>query len=291
MIAKPLFLAMAVALGLSGCRETAIELSHIGTYEWASKSFTGLSGIEITREGAGFIAISDRGWFLRGAFERDGAQIIGITLQELLPILDFNGLPVTARRVGDMSDAEGLALAPDGSYWISFERWAHVSYFTDPTRPAGFIQDHPSFSKFRDNRQLEALALDPEGQLYTFPEQPLKKGFPIYRLDDETWVIDGYLQQRNGFALVGADFDETGQLYLLERKLVLGLWWQNRIRRLWLDHPESEEILWTGGRGEYNNLEGISVWRDEIGPRLTLISDNNGMKGEPTQLVEYRLKE
>ena len=76
----------------------------------------------------------------------------------------------------------------------------------------------------------------------------------------------------------------------MERKLVVGLWWQNRIRRVRLDGSE-DTVLWTGERGEFGNLEGISVWQDERGLRLTLVSDNNGSKDEPTQFVEFRLTE
>ena len=93
------------------------------------------------------------------------------------------------------------------------------------------------------------------------------------------------------FAIVGADFDATGQLYLLERRLFLGLWWQNRIRRIDPQDLSRDEILWTGRLGEYNNLEGISIWYDESGLRMTLVSDNNGNKKELTQFVEYRLEQ
>ncbi|MFD2858382.1 hypothetical protein ACFSZS_31490 [Seohaeicola zhoushanensis] len=76
---------------------------------------------------------------------------------------------------------------------------------------------------------------------------------------------------------------------MLERKLVLGLWWQNRVRRLRIEDPDAAEILWTGQRGAFNNLEGIAVWPADDGLRLTLVSDNNGVHGEPTQFVEFRL--
>ena len=284
-------LALAL-LAFSACSsEPEDRLVHLGTFEWDTPSFTGLSGLEITDDGDGFLAVSDRGWFLSGRFQREEDRISGVLLDRLLPILGQDNLPVSARRLGDWSDAEGLALAPDGTYWISFERWARVARYTAPDQPAQWIRDHPSFYKQRHNRQLEALALHPDGTLFTLPEQPFKKGFPLYRLDGETWSIAGHLPKRNGFAIVGADFDATGQLYLLERKLFLGLWWQNRIRRIDPQDLSRDEILWTGRLGEYNNLEGISIWYDESGLRMTLVSDNNGNKKELTQFVEYRLEQ
>jgi hypothetical protein len=269
----------------------ADTLTHIGTFEWPTEAVVGLSGLEVSEDGLTFYAIGDRGWYLSGEFERDGDQIVGILLQKFLPILGNDGLPVAARRVGDWSDAEGLAIAPDGTHWISFERWAHVSRYDGPELKGQWIKDHPSFYNYRDNRQLEALALHPNGTLYAFPERPLSNGFPIYRLDSATWSVSGKISERDGFSIVGADFDSDGKLYLLERKLVLGLWWQNRVRRLQVESPSSYEILWTGDRGEYYNLEGIAVWRDGFGLRITMVSDNNADPQEITQFVEFRLDE
>ena len=269
----------------------ADTFSHVGTFEWPSEAVVGLSGLEVSPDGLTFFAVSDKGWYLSGEFERSGDRIIDLNIQKYLPILGNDGLPVAARRIGDWSDAEGLAIAPDGTYWISFERWAHVSRYDAPQLAGQWIKDHPSFYDYKENRQLEALAIHPDGVLYVFPERPLRSGFPIYRLDTKTWTVAGNIPERDGFSIVGADFDEVGRLYLLERKLVLGLWWQNRVRRLQVHTPNVYEILWTGGRGEYNNLEGIAVWRDETGQRITMVSDNNGDQREITQFVEFRLYE
>lgn len=269
----------------------AEKLTHVGTFEWPSEAVVGVSGLEISDDGATFFAVGDQGWYLSGAFERNGDQITDLTLQKYLPILGNDGLPVAARRTGDWSDAEGLAIAPDGTHWISFERWAHVSRYDAPELTGQWIQDHASFYDYRDNRQLEALAIHPDGAVYTFPERPLSDGFPIYRLNTDSWIIDGYIPERDGFSIVGADFDEDDQLYLLERKLILGFWWQNRVRRLHLESLNSIEVLWTGGRGEFNNLEGIAVWSDDTGMRITMVSDNNGDQQEATQFVEFRLHE
>jgi hypothetical protein len=269
----------------------ADTLSHVGTFEWPTEAIVGLSGLEVSEDGLKFFAVGDKGWYIAGEFDRSGDRIVGLRIEKYLPILGNDGLPVSARRIGDWSDAEGLAIAPDGTHWISFERWAHVSRYDAPELAGQWIKDHPSFSDYRDNRQLEALAIHPNGTLYTFPERPLNGAFPIYRLDAEAWSVSGEIPERDGFSIVGADFDSDGQLYLLERKLVLGLWWQNRVRRLQVESPSSYEILWTGDRGEYYNLEGIAVWRDEIGGRITMVSDNNADPQETTQFVEFRLEE
>ena len=266
----------------------AETLEPIGVFNWESESVAGVSGLEVTADGSEFLAVTDKGWWLKGRFNRSGEVIIGVEIERIEPIIGQDGLPVAARRVGDASDAEGLALSPDGRAWVSFERWAHVWRFDEVFGQAQWIKDHPTFYDHAENWQLESIAIAPDGTVYVFSEKPLLDGFPIYRLgEDNLWTIDGYLPEHDVFAIVGADFDEDGALYILERKLVVGLWWQNRVRRVRLDGTE-DLVLWTGERGEYGNLEGVSVWRDAKGTRLTMVSDNNG-NGDPTQFVEFRL--
>ena len=270
---------------------SAEALEPVGIFEIETESIKGVSGLEVSDDGSSYIAVSDRGWWITGRFERRGGNIMRATLDRIEPIIGQDGFPVAARRVGDWSDAEGLAIAPDGTAWVSFERWAHVWRFDQVFGTAEWIKDHPTFYDHADNWQLEAVAIAPDGTVYVFSEKPLIDGFPVYRLNEENrWVIDGYLPEQDVFAIVGADFDADGVLYLLERKLVVGLWWQNRIRRVRLDGTE-DVILWTGERGEYENLEGISVWEGADGLRLTLVSDNNDDYNTPTQFVEFRLTE
>ena len=280
-----------VSLGLALLPGLAIaeELVPVNHFDWDTDLIAGLSGLEVAPDGDSFLAIGDRGFWLEGRFVRSEGAISGILIDTLDALLGENGYPISARRNGDLSDAEGLAVASDGTAWVSFERWARVRRYEiglEDTPTA--VADHPTFHDHAENWQLEALALAPDGSLYTFSEKPLPEGFPVYRLEGDNWQIDGYLPEKDLFGLVGADFDSNGDLYLLERKLIVGLWWQNRIRRVRLD-GSLDEVLWTGERGEYLNLEGIAVWRDGEGLRLTLVSDNNGDPKDPTQFVEFRL--
>jgi hypothetical protein len=263
------------------------ELEPAGSFTWVTEAITELSAIEVEAEGQGFTAISDRGWLLRGRFQRDAQGAIGgVDVQEIAPILGNDGLPVAARRVGDWADAEGLAMAPDGSCWISYERWAHVAHYDGCRGPGQWIKDAPGFAALPDNGQLEALALSPDGVLYTIAETAQEGGFALWRLEGDRWVEAGRIPEADGFAVTGADFGDDGSLYIIERKLVMGMWWQARIRRLQVTDLTTTETLWTGDVG---NLEGISVWRDGTGLRLTLVTDDNGNRDEPTVFVEFRL--
>jgi hypothetical protein len=271
---------------------SADELAFVGRAEWGVDAANGVSGLEMPADGMSFAAVSDRGWYLTGTVTRADGAITSVTVDRITAILGHDGLPVTARRVGDWSDAEGLAILPDGTTFITFERWPHVSRFADPTTTPVNTRDHPSFYDYADNRQLEAVAVSPDGEVYAFPEQtgPARDGFAVYRLAGNEWEITGEITALDGFGLVGADYDDLGRLYLLERRLLLGLWWQNRIRRF--DRPEGPgEVFWTSAPGEFDNLEGIALWRDAGGLRITMVSDNNLDRDEPTSFVEFRLTE
>ena len=251
----------------------------------------GVSGIEITDGGEGFIAVSDAGWFLEGTLTREAGILSGAEDTNVRPIIGQNGYPVRARRVADWSDAEGLALLPDGTMFVSFERWARVSRYSTQTGPGGWIKDHVDFTTFADNRELEAVAVDLDGVVYTMPEvETDPAGFPMYRLDSEGWVVADHIPASEGFSLVGADFGPNGMMYILERKLVFATWWQSRVRRF---DPATRQlkILWAPEADIFGNLEGISVWEAPDGLRATMVSDNNGTDGVATEIVEMRLTE
>ncbi|MHA1128539.1 MAG: esterase-like activity of phytase family protein, partial [Alphaproteobacteria bacterium] len=80
------------------------------------EGFGGLSGIEILPDG-NFLAISDQGSFIEGTITRIDGEIRGATIAPLHPILDSKGNPLT----GYHTNAEGLAIGPDGSIYIAFE--------------------------------------------------------------------------------------------------------------------------------------------------------------------------
>lgn len=254
---------------------------------WNIPVAQGLSGIEVDDKGDAFVAVSDRGWLLEGRIAREDDRASDILLQTVTAIQGQDGLPVAARRVGDWSDAEGLAIAPDGTRWIGFERWSRVARYDPGASRAGWIKDHPDFQSQPDNGQIEAVAIDSRGRVHAIPETAVGGRFPVYRLDPDGWTVATQIEKTGGFSIVGADFDGDDRLWLLERKLVLGLWWQNRIRRLAPDGVI--QTLWTGERGAHGNLEGLAVWQSDDGMRVVCISDNNASDSEITELVEFRL--
>jgi hypothetical protein len=61
-----------------------------------------------------------------------------------------------------------------------------------------------------------------------------------------------------------------------------------RVRRFGLDGTWGETVVETH-TGTWDNLKGISVWRDGTGLIVTMILDDNFNRFQRTEIVEYRL--
>ena len=100
------------------------------------------------------------------------------------------------------------------------------------------------------------------------------------------------MPQRGPFQPTGADIGPDGLLYILERAFT-PLGFRSRIRRVDPNSPGVEaQTLITTSPGVHDNLEGISVWQSHSGATcLTLVSDDNFLAIQTSELVEYALTE
>lgn len=81
--------------------------------------FGGFSGLAVSRDGAHLTAISDRGAWLRARIRYDTAgRLAGLDEGRIGPLHGRDGKPLR----GLAADAEALALLPDGSALVAFER-------------------------------------------------------------------------------------------------------------------------------------------------------------------------
>lgn len=254
--------------------------------------FGGFSGLAIDRDGSGFTAISDRGWFLTGRLARDGdGALSGVAETALHPIRDLRGRPVR----GEQVDAEGLAQGADGALFVSFEIDARVWRFASVAASAQPLPKAPGFARLQRNSGLEALAIAPDGALLAIAERSgaLDRPFPVFRLDPGARVWrEGALPRDPPFLPTGADVAPDGMLYVLERDFSWLGGFSTRLRRASLgDWPGLRpETLFTQ-LGGLDNLEGLASWRDAAGAvRLVMIADDNFNPLQRTLLVEMRVE-
>lgn len=235
--------------------------------------------------------ITDRGNLATARLTRTGGRITAIALTSRVRMAFANGRLLRGTIGGD---AEGIAMTAHGDILISFEQRHRVARYDPQSERTHRLPHFADFDAFQNNSGLEALAVHPDGTLLAIPEKPpgQGKGFPLYALKNDAWVIKGYLPKRGPFLPVGADVDALGRLYLLERT-VGPLGFRSRIRRFALNDADwPEETLLRTTVGTYDNLEGLTVWQDETGQtRLTAVSDNNFLSLLKTQIVEFILTE
>lgn len=287
MIAKTLALVLLMSPAFA---EPAFIRDSVTPLRSDNDDFGGFSAIHISSDGSTFIALSDRGNFQNGTFQRSDGRITGVTLTQFFPVLDTRGRPLTGRNI----DSEGLAVSNDGTIYVSFESNSRIMWHESQLIAANFLPKHPDFYDLQTNSGLEALAIDGDDTIYAIPERSgeLDRPFPIYRFKNDTWDTNLQIPREPPFLVVGADVFE-GKLYLLERHFGGILGFQTRIRRFGIEQTlTNAETLLTSRSGEFDNLEGISIWRDSSGQiRATLISDDNFKFYQRNQIVEYILQD
>jgi len=281
-------LLLQVPVGRAQVPETA---QYVGTYVWQMPQqwFGGFSGLEIDPDGRKFVILSDRAHYAEGQLTRaaDG-RITGATLGPLTRVLGAGGKRMPLWK----TDSEGLAITPSGRVYISFEEIQQVIEYPRLGAPGRALPRDPAFTKMSPNGSLETLAVDDSGALYTLPESG-RVGQPIqvYRYANGKWTHPFTLPRPDWFHPVGADFGPDGKLYLLERRFSGIFGFSTRVLRLTLGRDgqllKSEKLLQTFP-GQFDNLEGIAVWRDGAGNiRLTMISDDNFSIFQRTEFVDF----
>ncbi|WBU63710.1 esterase-like activity of phytase family protein [Paracoccus aerodenitrificans] len=271
----------------------AASVEYIGTFVWSlsEDDFGGFSGIEIADDGNSFHVISDRARIRWGMIERDSSgRIRNMRMAGRAHLQDSAG---TALLPGRLGDSEGLAIAPDGTIWVSFEGLDRVARYDDVDRPATRIDIPDAWQSIPTNEGFEALAITADGTLLTLPEYAIgeQTSFPVWRYANGSWDQPFSLPGSEKWQAVGADIGPDGKFYLLERNFRGLLGFQSRVRRFTFsdDGFSDEEPILESNTLQYDNLEGISVWDDGQGIRITMISDDNFLAIQRTELVEYRI--
>ena len=291
MSRRPVVALILAILANAAAAEPRAE--HLGSWTWETgvPGLYGFSAIELSEDGEQFTVMGDGGQIVRGRIHRSGGVIDGLRQWEFTSLRGTTGGPMER----PFRDSEGLAIAADGTAYVSFE-WMHrVWSYPDLDGPARPLSLHRDFGRFPGNAGLEALAVEAAGTLYALPERSggLAEPFPVYRYRDGAWDIPFRIERRGEFLPVGADFGPDGLFYLLERRFlgIFGL--QSRVRRFAIEDDVigQEQTLFETGPWTHDNLEGIAVWRDTDGfIRITMISDDNGRAPlQRTEFVEYRV--
>ncbi len=280
-----------IALALAAPLRAEPVLRLLSETEWQVDAdwFGGFSGIEVLENGDVLYVISDRGTLLSVQAQRENDALQNLKITDAKPVVGPNGRPLVKRE----RDLEGLAIAPGGAFFASFENDHRVAMLDPLTGRATNLPGHPDFDDFAVNGGFEALAAHPDDRLFALVETAADASgtTPLYTFENGVWRVHARLPLSGPFRPVGADFDAQGRLYLLERTLT-PLGFRSRIRRADIDvSPARIETLFASFPAAFDNLEGLAVWTDSAGgTRLTLISDDNFFALQTTQIVEFAVE-
>jgi hypothetical protein len=266
--------------------------------------FGGVSALRVGADGSGFLAVTDKGRWLRGRIVYDGAQPVGVTDAEMAPVLGPDGRPLAVR---GWYDTESLA-EDGGIVWLGIERVHRIVRF-DFARHGLLARGQPillppEIAKLPSNKGLECLTAVPKdlplgGTLIAISERGLDDAGNI-----KGWLIGGpspgeFTVQRIGdFDVSDCAVTPAGELFVLERSFSRLRGVGMRIRRVplgsirpgaMLDGP----ALFEADMGyQIDNMEGLSVHRAADGALvLTLISDDNFSMLQRTLLLQFTLSE
>ena len=271
--------------------------------------FGGISAIRVAADGARFLAVTDKGRWLRGRIVYEGTRPAGIADAEMAPVLGPDGRALAAR---GWYDTEAIA-KDGGTVWLGIERVNRIVR-VDVGRNgllarAQPITVPPGIQRLPHNKGLECLDFVPRG----LPLGGTLIGISERALDREG-NIRGFLLGGPGLGASGpgefsvkriGDFDvtdcavtPTGDLLLLERSFSRFKGAGMRIRRVPLTNVTpgatvDGPVLFEADMGyQIDNMEALSVHRAPDGALVaTLMSDDNFSALQRTLLLQFTLAE
>jgi hypothetical protein len=268
------------------------------------EEFGGLSGLRLFPDGASFIAISDKGHWLRGRMVYENGRPAGVSNAEMAPALGPDGKPLWMR---GWYDTESIA-EDGGTLYVGIERVHRIVKF-DYAKAGLLARGEPiamplGTEKLPANKSLEALAFIPRdrpggGTLVAISERGLDAQGNL-----KAWLIGGatpgaFSVKRTGdFDVSDAAIIPGGDLVLLERRFSWLRGLAFRLRRIALADlkpgavVDGPVLLFADLAYEIDNMEGLGIHRDAGGEIIfTLISDDNFSILQRTLLLQFKLVE
>jgi hypothetical protein len=260
--------------------------------------FGGWSDLDISEDGARLTAISDRGYWLDAMVEYDAQGAVAQLNDARLGLLRNLG---GRRQIGLAGDAEGMSRAPDGSFFVSYERrhriWLYPAAEPPFSAAPRIVPAPPEARTIPENGGIEALVRLSGGRLFALSEELADdKGHNV------GWIGDGRAWQRltyvpgPAFKPTGATRLPDGDVLVLERRFTrLGVPGA-RLARVKADDIRpgarlvGKELALIEPPLALDNFEGIAARRGPGGETLIyVLSDDNYFFLQRTLLLSFEL--
>jgi hypothetical protein len=282
-------------------------VEYLGGLELSSSypKFGGFSAIRVAADGAHFISLTDKGWWLTGRVVYANGRPVGIVEAVMAPMLGPDGRPL---ETGRWHDTESLA-ERDGWLYVGIEGANRIVRFDFARQGvqarAEATPAAPGIRFLPINKGLEALTFAPRagklaGALIAFSERGLDRNGNL-----KAFLIGGAspgefsVRRRDNFDISDGVTLPSGNVLLLERRFS---WWTGiaiRLRRIAISDiapgalVDGTDLLSADLSYEIDNMEGLSVHSDANSAIiLTMISDDNfNHLLQRTVLLQFRLVE
>jgi hypothetical protein len=258
--------------------------------------FGGLSGLAIGTDGR-LYAVSDRGFWLSARMHLDpNGRLLNLADWQIAPLLT----PAKKRLPKKLTDAEGLAQTPDGTFVVSFEHAHRIwRYPAPPATLAGAAMPVwvPSeIARAPANGGLEAISVQPDGRILAIAER-VENGDGSLK----AWLIkDGHSDPlsylpRSGFSPSDAVALKNGDVLVLERRHSLPVRFSARLTLIKANQIrpgatlKGEEIVRLEPPMQTDNFEGIAVRETREGTMIFMVSDDNYFTFQRTLLLQFLL--
>jgi hypothetical protein len=271
---------------------TVGRLAFRGAVEIASSDgrFGGYSALQVSPDGMGLTALSDKGHVLRAQVLHDAAgNLTGLTAARLTPLAGLDGKPLSGTRGHDAealtSDGDDLIAGFEGPARLWRYRNGELAKVPEPIRLPDAAARLPA------NGSLETVARIGPGRFLLLAEAAPKPGLPVAWIGGaDGWRAVDYARTGR-FVPVDAQAMKNGDVIVLERRFSLAGGLASRIVRIPAtqlagDRLAGQELALIEPPYATENFEGLAL---REGPRgetlLYLIADDNFHPLQRTLLV------
>ncbi|MCY3829917.1 MAG: esterase-like activity of phytase family protein [Rhodospirillaceae bacterium] len=261
--------------------------------------FGGFSGLAVSRDGAHLTAISDRGAWLRARIRYDAAgRLSGLGDGRVGALHGRDGKPLR----GLNADAEALALLPDGSALVAFERRHRILRYPagpNPLAARPVLRRAPEgLAGAPSNGGAETLAHIGSGRLFLLTENLRVDGgaYAGWVTQNGSWRPFAYARS-GGFRPTDATVLPNGDIAVLERHYTPATGVSARIVLLSRSAVapgrtvRGRELLHLTPSMTVDNFEGIAARRGPNGRTvLYILSDDNFNPLQRTLLLMFEMQ-
>lgn len=279
-----------------------------GPFEWrgglelssTEVKFGGLSGLTLSADCTGLLAVSDAGRWFRGRLAYDGAALTGLSDAELAPMLDAKGRPPASKARGD---AEALADLGGGKFLVGFESRPRLGIYDigksglearfQPVKSPKEIGTGPG------NEELESVGRIEDGFIAISEFNADPSGNIRAWLWNAERTAAFAVKRHEDYKITDLAVAPDGGILILERSFGSSFLPGMAIRRFAASAIEdgatvAPQLLFAGRAPFYaiDNMEGLALCTRDGEIRITVVSDNNFNTGmQRTLLLQFALRE